>query len=1029
MVTQLHCDMHTERHGVTSTHDDLSKALSDLDAMADTQVTDTRMAKHGHSAGMKRPLSPSPLAEKEPPLSGAAECPPRPSEPPKPKRERKRPSFTVCDVCNIQLNSAAQAQVHCGGRAHQRRLRQLSLGKSPAGPEVQALLQRALERGVSLVDFDSTRKLMFCLECRQALVRNKHGKAENAFTVGTDNFHRHALLRHGEAAHPGLAASPGPQGIKAEADPAKVAVLTTVYCMAKEDVPDDRCSALLELQRFNLCQALLGTEHGDYCSPRRVRDMQVALASVLHTEACQRLKASPYVGLPVTTFLGSVELQEGEATAGQLRDILQAFGVSAPKQAWLNSSLPSDRLGSLGLQLQAACPLLTELHCLPGRPDPARLPTSVNTSVLDALFHLHSGPSSHVVPELRAALDLAAIDVAGPRPVPWASVPPVVEAVAQAWPCLVPMLEASAPASPLAGALALALRQFTFVAFTDLLLDALPLTQKLALVLGPEEPDLALLQPRELASSGKDSEGGASCTYRGVALVGYSEAAVQEGLRDAYPGPSLDAVAAFATIFDSRQSPQAPEELRPTARGRCAPCCRLRHRGARRARGDFALFERVVCSLGRLGRGPSGPISSAPSPLLASLPLPTRPLQPPLDFKHLLAFHFNGAPLSLFPNFSTMDPVQKAVISHTFGVPSPLKKKLFISCNICHLRFNSANQAEAHYKGHKHARKLKAVEAAKSKQRPQRPAQGGTLASPAPTLAGGEPEPAEPQSKAAPAAPPPGPSLQPALTPAAAPREPAHPDLLDAASSSSSSSPSSCPPCSPEPGSEVPEPEPLAAAVGSSVSGEGRGDKGRLYCPTCKVTVNSTSQLQAHNTGAKHRWMVEGQRGAPRRGQGRLVPQGGAGHKAKRVSGGRGSRQGPSPTFHCALCQLQVNSETQLKQHMSSRRHKDRLAGKSPKPSSQHSKLQKHAALAVSILKSKLALQKQLTKTLAARFLPSPIPTAAAAICALPGPLALRPAPAAATTLFPAPILGPALFRTPTGAVRPATGPIVFAPY
>lgn len=85
----------------------------------------------------------------------------------------------------------------------------------------------------------------------------------------------------------------------------------------------------------------------------------------------------------------------------------------------------------------------------------------------------------------------------------------------------------------------------------------------------------------------------------------------------------------------------------------------------------------------------------------------------------------------------------------------------------------------------------------------------------------------------------------------------------------------------------------------------------------------------------------------------------------------------------------------------------------------------------LSSLQSKLALQKQLTKTLAARFLPSPIPTAAAAICALPGPLALRPAPAAAaaTTLFPAPILGPALFRTPAGAVRPATGPILFAPY
>lgn len=37
--------------------------------------------------------------------------------------------------------------------------------------------------------------------------------------------------------------------------------------------------------------------------------------------------------------------------------------------------------------------------------------------------------------------------------------------------------------------------------------------------------------------------------------------------------------------------------------------------------------------------------------------------------------------------------------------------------------------------------------------------------------------------------------------------------------------------------------------MGSGVSGEGRGEKGRLYCPTCKVTVNSASQLQAHNTG------------------------------------------------------------------------------------------------------------------------------------------------------------------------------------
>lgn len=49
------------------------------------------------------------------------------------------------------------------------------------------------------------------------------------------------------------------------------------------------------------------------------------------------------------------------------------------------------------------------------------------------------------------------------------------------------------------------------------------------------------------------------------------------------------------------------------------------------------------------------------------------------------------------------------------------------------------NQAEAHYKGHKHARKLKAVEAAKSKQRPQTLAQDGTLVSPTPPVASGAP--------------------------------------------------------------------------------------------------------------------------------------------------------------------------------------------------------------------------------------------------------------------------------------------------
>ena len=49
----------------------------------------------------------------------------------RPKRERKQRTYTLCEVCNIQLNSAAQAQIHYNGKSHQKRLRQISNGKLP----------------------------------------------------------------------------------------------------------------------------------------------------------------------------------------------------------------------------------------------------------------------------------------------------------------------------------------------------------------------------------------------------------------------------------------------------------------------------------------------------------------------------------------------------------------------------------------------------------------------------------------------------------------------------------------------------------------------------------------------------------------------------------------------------------------------------------------------------------------------------------------------------------------------------------
>lgn len=131
---------------------------------------------------------------------------------------------------------------------------------------------------------------MLRLECRQALVCNKRGKARNAVAVGTNTSNTmpccmvspQALtarlwqptrvsplwkaLLEGEGTCGSLTTTPTSGAIKAEADLAEVAVLTTVDYVAK-NVPDNQRSALLELQRLNLCQALLAQSVANTAAP------------------------------------------------------------------------------------------------------------------------------------------------------------------------------------------------------------------------------------------------------------------------------------------------------------------------------------------------------------------------------------------------------------------------------------------------------------------------------------------------------------------------------------------------------------------------------------------------------------------------------------------------------------------------------------------------------------------------------------------------------------------------------------------
>uniref|UniRef100_A0A8D0GXG2 Zinc finger protein 385A n=1 Tax=Sphenodon punctatus TaxID=8508 RepID=A0A8D0GXG2_SPHPU len=235
-------------------------------------------------------------------------------------------------------------------------------------------------------------------------------------------------------------------------------------------------------------------------------------------------------------------------------------------------------------------------------------------------------------------------------------------------------------------------------------------------------------------------------------------------------------------------------------------------------------------------------------------------MQPPLDLKSFLSFPMEAQPtVGLFPAFSTMDPVQKAVINHTFGMPLAKAKRPVISCNVCQIRFNS-------------------------------------------------------------------------------------------------------------------------------------------------------------EVSTKHKTILEARSGlGPIKAYPRLGP----------TAGGDPGSQDPNAqerTFHCEICNVKVNSETQLKQHISSRRHRDGVAGKPNPLLSRHKKPRGLAEFPCP-----LAFPKELPKSLAAGLLPSPLAMAAAMAAAASSPLALRPTPTA--QLLQGPPLTHHLLRPAPGPIRTAHGPILFSPY
>ncbi|XP_056617711.1 zinc finger protein 385D isoform X2 [Triplophysa dalaica] len=394
------------------------------------------------------------------------------------------------------------------------------------------------------------------------------------------------------------------------------------------------------------------------------------------------------------------------------------------------------------------------------------------------------------------------------------------------------------------------------------------------------------------------------------------------------------------------------------------------------------------------------PCQSGLVPALVRAPLPA--VTPSLGMKRFLSFPLDsGSLLGLVPGFSSMDPLQKAVLHHTFGVPASTKRKC-VSCTVCKLRFNSQSQALAHYKGTKHAKKLKSLDAPKCLRQKSPPATRENInsepsrgLSPATTANNDDKRDEGPGELVAPSSP--------SSTPNMSPRE---------AESTSVSGGEDGPSIAPSPPHQTEQ----ESEVTSEMESEEKKALRLLYCSLCKVAVNSASQLEAHNSGTKHKTMLEARSGS---GSIKSFPR--PGLKSKLSTPTKTDLGLQNKIFHCETCDVHVNSETQLKQHISSRRHKDRAAGKPSKPKyGPYCKTQRGQPNQT----VKMAVGEDLCPSLTSRIMSSHLAAVAAAVnSAFPLRACHNPA------LFQTQTLPATLLRPAPGPIRTAHTSVLFAPY
>ena len=318
--------------------------------------------------------------------------------------------------------------------------------------------------------------------------------------------------------------------------------MRSVYWLSKEKIATMKFNSLMGFLKIQGCPDIDNLHSGDnatYTSDRSAEEFQDAISQVIENDLTCKLKNCNIVSLmcdesddvavkkklvcyvrfvpkdgefePETLFLDNIEIEKGDAETvyTKLKEAAQNRGIDMKKVMFLGSdgaSVMTGKKSGVSTRLLDDQPLCLNIHCMAHK---LALCTSQSADhvvylkkyreILTNIFYhfKHSSLRSSNLNKIEAVLHDKQLKIKEIHAVRWFAFFSALEAVYHTWSSLVTYFEQEKQAEKGGAAKGIhsQITQLEFIGVTYLLMDIMPILNKLSLSFQKENLDIALVQP------------------------------------------------------------------------------------------------------------------------------------------------------------------------------------------------------------------------------------------------------------------------------------------------------------------------------------------------------------------------------------------------------------------------------------------------------------------------------------------------------------------------------------------------------